>query len=75
MTPENYLRFIHFLQDEISISSASIEVAERASLTLELRDPKPDTSTLLMILWQYGLVTIEQLEKIFDWLQTSYDFN
>jgi hypothetical protein len=24
-----------------------------------------------MILWQYGLVTLEQLDRIFDWLETA----
>lgn len=75
MTPTNYARFIHFLQDELSISSASIAVAERASITSKLADRKPDFSAFPMILWQYGLVTLEQLDKIFDWLGNTYDFN
>jgi len=24
-----------------------------------------------MILWQYGLITLEQLDRIFDWLEQS----
>jgi hypothetical protein len=33
---------------------------------------QPDTPNLLpMILWQYGLVTLEQLDRIFDWLETA----
>ncbi|MGD1714371.1 DUF2949 domain-containing protein [Hydrocoleum sp. CS-953] len=75
MTSTNYARFINFLQNELSISSASIAVAERASVTSELPYPQPDSNALSMILWQYGLVTLEQLDKIFDWLQNTYDFN
>ncbi len=75
MTSTNYTRFIHFLQDELSISSASIAVAERSSFTSELPYPQLDSSALPMILWQYGLVTLEQLDKIFDWLQNTYDLN
>lgn len=75
MTPTNYARFIKFLKDELAISSAYIAVAERASGTSELPAPKPDSSALPMILWQYGLVTLEQLDKIFDWLETAYDLN
>ncbi|MEB3343666.1 DUF2949 domain-containing protein [Okeania sp.] len=75
MTSTNYARFINFLQNELSISSASIAVAERASVTSELSYPQPDSNALSMILWQYGLVTLEQLDKIFDWLQNTYDFN
>jgi hypothetical protein len=33
---------------------------------------QPDAPNLLpMILWQYGLVTLEQLDRIFDWLETA----
>jgi hypothetical protein len=56
-------KLIHFLRDELAIPSASIELAVRHH---------PDTShLLLMILWQYGLVTLEQLNLIFDWLETA----
>jgi len=70
MTPKTYARFIHFLKEELAISQASITVAERAS-TNERPQTTPDTSSLPMILWQYGLVSLEQLDKIFDWLETA----
>ena len=47
----------------MAIPSASIDLAVRH---------QPDTPNLLpMILWQYGLVTLEQLDRIFDWLETA----
>jgi hypothetical protein len=56
-------KLIYFLKDELAIPSASIDLAVRHD---------PDTPNLLpMILWQYGLVTLDQLEKIFDWLETA----
>jgi len=70
MTPKTYARFIRFLKEELAISQASITVAERAS-TNERPQTTPDTSSLPMILWQYGLVSLEQLDKIFDWLGTA----
>ena len=75
MTSTTYTRFINFLQNELSISSASIATAERASILSELPYPQSDFNALSMILWQYGLVTLEQLDKIFDWLQNTYEFN
>ncbi|MCA1992928.1 MAG: DUF2949 domain-containing protein [Coleofasciculus sp. S288] len=52
-----------FLQEELSLPAASIELAVRHH---------PDTPNLVpMILWQYGLVTLEQLDLIFDWLETA----
>ncbi|MGQ4648820.1 DUF2949 domain-containing protein [Lyngbya aestuarii] len=62
MAPANYSKFIRFLQEDLAISTDSIDVAQRH----REQDPGP----LPMILWQYGLVTIEQLERIYDWLET-----
>jgi hypothetical protein len=55
-------RLIRFLQEELAISTASIAVA--------LRHSEQDPGPLPMILWQYGLVTLEQLDQIYDWLET-----
>lgn len=56
-------RLIRFLQQELAIPHRSIAVA--------LRHPEQSYNHLPMILWQYGLVTLQQLEKIFDWLETA----
>lgn len=56
-------RLIRFLQDDLLLPADSIAVA------LRKEDELP--SYLPMVLWQYGLVTLEQLEKIFDWLETA----
>ncbi len=63
MLPSTYSRLIHFLQDDLAISAASIAVA--------LRHSKQDPGPLPMILWQYGLITLEQLEQVYDWLETA----
>ncbi|MDF0553697.1 DUF2949 domain-containing protein [Kamptonema sp. UHCC 0994] len=70
MAPATYSRLISFLQEDLAISPASIAVAERAGGN-HCRNHKQDPSSLPMILWQYGLVTLEQLDKIFDWLATA----
>ncbi len=75
MTPTTYSRFLRFLQEELSISPASIAFAEKAQNSApSLREATqyPDPNPLSMTLWQYGLVTLEQLDKIFDWLETAY---
>ena len=53
------LQLINFLQDKLTISASSIAVA--------LRMRQQDCEPLPIILWQYGLVTIQQLERIFEW--------
>ncbi len=57
-----YDRLIQFLQEELCLSSSSIHLAVKHS--------EQDSGPLPMILWRYGLVTLEQLERIFDWLET-----
>jgi hypothetical protein len=54
-------KLINFLQSEIELSSADISVI--------LRHPEFKNAPFPMLLWQYGLVDIEQLGKIFDWLE------
>ncbi len=63
MPSATYAQFIRFLEDDLALSADSIEIAQRQ---LD-RNPGP----LAMLLWQYGLVTLEQLDRIFDWLETA----
>ncbi|MBW4545133.1 MAG: DUF2949 domain-containing protein [Symplocastrum torsivum CPER-KK1] len=63
MNSKRLQRLICFLQDDLAIPSTSIDLAVRH---------QPDALNLLpMVLWQYGLVTLQQLEQIFDWLETA----
>ncbi|MBO0348323.1 DUF2949 domain-containing protein [Phormidium pseudopriestleyi FRX01] len=71
MAPATYSQFIRFLQEELAISTASIAFAERICGTFCLHSRELDYSTLPMVLWQYGFVTIDQLERIFDWQETT----
>jgi hypothetical protein len=71
MGRSNYSQFIRFLQEELAISSSSIDLAERVCGAVGVRNRESDPIPLPMVLWQYGLVTIEQLERIFDWLETA----
>lgn len=56
-------KFLRFLQDELLLSAASI------ALALRYREQNP--GPLPMILWQYGLVTLEQLDQIYNWLESA----
>ncbi|MDY6784079.1 MAG: DUF2949 domain-containing protein [Cyanobacteriota bacterium] len=55
-------RLIQFLQQELGIAPESVQLA--------LRRAKPIPSALPMVLWQYGLISLAQLDRIFDWLET-----
>ncbi len=63
MPPVTYSRFLSFLENELAISQDSIAIAQR------YMDQHP--GSLPMVLWKYGLVTLEQLDQIFDWLETA----
>lgn len=54
---------IQFLRDELSISDAALDLAKRQQ--------DVTTEQLPIILWQYGLVTIEELDRIFDWMAAA----
>ena len=56
-------KFINFLHNELELKSEDIDVA--------LRHRESHNAPLPMLLWQYGLVSIEQLERIFDWLEVQ----
>lgn len=58
-------RFFQFLQDELAIPSESIAIA------LRHEEQNVQLSHVPMLLWQYGLITLKQIDLIFDWLETA----
>ncbi len=63
MTPSTYPKLVQFLREELLLPDASIAIAQKHSE--QHQGPMP------MVLWQYGLVTLEQLNQIYDWLETA----
>jgi hypothetical protein len=63
VAPTTYSKFIQFLTDDLAVSMSSIDFA--------LRHRENACDPLPMILWQYGLISLEQLDRIFDWLETT----
>jgi hypothetical protein len=54
-------RLIQFLQQDLGVSGEQIELA--------LRHIRETPDQLPMVLWQYGLISLGQLDTIFDWLE------
>lgn len=54
-------QLIDFLQEELAIPNSAIDFA--------LRHCEVVSTQLPMILWKYGLINLEQLDRIFDWLE------
>jgi Protein of unknown function (DUF2949) len=55
-------RLLGFLKEELLLPSDSIDLA--------LRHCNKSAGSLPIILWHYGLITLEQLSRIYDWLET-----
>jgi Protein of unknown function (DUF2949) len=56
-------QMLDFLRSQLALPESSIAMAVRLC--------HENLGTLPMILWQYGLVSLEQLEQIFDWSANS----
>jgi hypothetical protein len=39
-----------------------------AALAIATRQQQPTTTELPIVLWNYGLITLEQVGQIFDWM-------
>lgn len=61
--PTTQARLINFLQEELAVPAASIALA--------LRHHESESSWLPIILWQYGLITLQQLNQVFEWMETA----
>jgi hypothetical protein len=56
-------QFIRFLQEELCIPANEID--------LVMRQDELSINTFPMLLWKYGLVDLNQLDRIFDWIETA----
>ncbi|MBW4551402.1 MAG: DUF2949 domain-containing protein [Aphanocapsa sp. GSE-SYN-MK-11-07L] len=63
MTSITHSKLLNYLQAELAVSDASIAIA--------LRHCEQDPGPLPIILWKYGLITLEQLDQIYDWLESA----
>ncbi len=63
MSSTHFTKLIRFLQDDLAISAQSMAIV--------LKQVEHNPGPLPMLLWQYGLVTIEQLDRIYDWIDAT----
>ncbi|NJM68063.1 MAG: DUF2949 domain-containing protein [Acaryochloris sp. RU_4_1] len=60
MSSQFQQQFIHYLRNELAISEEAIDLALRRQDSVQ--------GQLHIILWQHGLISLEQLCQAFDWL-------
>lgn len=61
--PNTPYAFLNFLRQELSLSEDSLAIAQRQA--------QDHYGSIPMILLQYGLISLEELERIYDWLDQA----
>jgi hypothetical protein len=59
----NLLEFSRFLHEEMAIKPEDLNLA--------LHKRQRSSDPLPMLLWQYGFISLHQLQSILDWLDNS----
>lgn len=57
--------FCQFLQQDLAISSNEL------ALVLQHQKKEKFCHSLPMLLWEYGLISIQELTQVFDWLDNQ----
>ncbi len=55
-------QLINFMRLELGISDSAIALAQKSATS--------EPNILPIVLWQYGILNREQLDRVFDWLET-----
>jgi Protein of unknown function (DUF2949) len=63
MSTSKQAQLIRFLETDLAIP--------RTAIALGLRQCAPINDFLPMTLWQHGLISLDQLAQIFDWMETA----
>jgi Protein of unknown function (DUF2949) len=62
MTKHDLPQVVNFLHQNLNLPNDSIQLA--------LKQSQSNYNRLPVILWQYGLVTLPELNKIYDWFES-----
>ncbi len=62
MSQQDIPQVINFLRQDLSLSDPSIELA--------LKKTQANYGSLPMVLWEYGFVSLQQLDTIYDWFES-----
>ncbi len=56
-------KLVKFLRTDMAVSEEAIAIA--------MRNIEQRSHLLPITLWQYGLITVDQLNQVFDWLESA----
>ncbi|MEM8778027.1 MAG: DUF2949 domain-containing protein [Cyanobacteria bacterium P01_G01_bin.49] len=66
MTNHYQSQLIDFLRTKLAISSDSLKMA--------IRFTESSLGSLPMVLWQYGLIDLNELDQVFDWIDNKENY-
>ncbi|MCY7368442.1 MAG: DUF2949 domain-containing protein [Chamaesiphon sp.] len=61
MSKHHIPQVVNFLCHNLHLSDDSVQLA--------LKKSQSDYSSLPIILWQYGLVSLPELDRVYDWFE------
>jgi hypothetical protein len=61
MSKSDIPQVVNFLRQNLNLSDDSVQLA--------LKQSQPDYSSLPIVLWQYGLVNLPELDQLYDWFE------
>jgi hypothetical protein len=62
MSKHDIPQVVNFLSQNLNLSADSVQLA--------LKQSQPDYSVLPIVLWQYGLVSLPELDQVYDWFES-----
>ncbi|WP_310424630.1 DUF2949 domain-containing protein [Chamaesiphon sp. VAR_48_metabat_135_sub] len=62
MSKHDIPQVVNFLRQNLNLSNDSVQLA--------LKQSQSDYHSLPIILWQYGLVSLPELDRVYDWFES-----
>jgi hypothetical protein len=62
MSKHDIPKVVNFLCQNLNLSDDSVQLA--------LKQSQSNYSSLPIVLWQYGLVSLPELDRVYDWFES-----
>ena len=62
MSQNDLPQVVNFLRQNLNLSDDSVQLA--------LKQSQSDYGSLPIVLWQYGLVSLPELDRVYDWFES-----
>ena len=62
MSQTDFPQVVNFLCQNLNLSDDSVQLA--------LKQAQSDYGSLPIVLWQYGLVSLQELDRVYDWFES-----